>query len=211
MILTGKQLIEATILHAATGEKEGNVDDLLLNFKRKKLDYMTFKVLRPEKETQDTTGDRTLQIFMDGTHPQNVPATAMTMPEPDHATEEIRLIPHESIETLAEGTVTMSGTEREEGQRRPLETHSYEWLKGFSVETKSGEKIGKLKDVLIRSEDRTIVGLQLDEGWLEKVIGEGTKYMVLEDEVDVEVERIIIKRDDPPRLFDQIEELQKVL
>ncbi|HET7580019.1 MAG TPA: PRC-barrel domain-containing protein [Bacillales bacterium] len=213
MILSGNDILGKIIVQRETNEEKSKVNDLLIEKNQPYIAYLTFELEKPADHPDTLEQDQRVaeSLSAGGRSPamrnfmppgRSAPGTA--------ATEKMKkvpfLIPRNQIERMTENAVIMEGTEAE-AEKQGEENFSYSALKDCEVKTEDGEKLGKIKDIVIEEMEQKVIGLKLSEGFWETLTGDGTKYMPYDGGVEWQVDKILVKNSLKDRLVDQFEEL----
>lgn len=213
MILLGKHVVDKKIVHADNDEEKSEVKDLLIQKNKPEIAYLTFEIKTPvDGMGPEEDGSKAVDTVnaLGGRSPGQWNVTTGTAPPeaapPNKETKQLFLLPKEQIERITTNAVVMEGTERHE-ELWEEECYSYLSLKNREVETEDGEKLGKIKDIVIEELEKKVIGLKLSEGFWEKLISDGTKYMPYEGFVEWGADKIIVESSMKDRLVDEYEQL----
>ncbi|HEX7063570.1 MAG TPA: PRC-barrel domain-containing protein [Bacillales bacterium] len=209
MILLGKHVADKKIVHVDNDEEKSEVKDILISKEKPEIAFLTYEIKMPIGEigeAEDGTGEGPVSAI-GGTDPGVRPGSAP--PEavpPNTEKKQYFLIPKDQIDRITTNAVVMKGTEVQ-GESGEEEYYSYLSLKGREIESEDGEKLGKIKDIVIEEIEKKIIGLKLSEGFWEKLIGDGTKYMPYEGFVEWNYDKIVVKTSIKDQLVDEYEQL----
>lgn len=211
MLMLGKDVLDKKIVHVDNDEEKAKVKDILLNKNTAGIAYLTFEIDGPvqNEETTNGGGGRAFDVANAGgiqTTPGNWGSTTQRVPSVK-TRKQLFLIPAEQIERITAAAVTMKGTEIEQ-DLGSLEDHvALTTLAGQDVETESGEKIGKIKDIVLEEREKKVIGFKLSEGLWEKIVGDGTKYMSFDGIVDWAGNQLVVESRVADQLVDEYEQL----
>ncbi|HEU5139315.1 MAG TPA: PRC-barrel domain-containing protein [Bacillales bacterium] len=211
--MLGKDVIDKTIVHVEDDQEKAKVKDLLIRKDRPEMAYLTFDLKIPSGEigeNEDGRGALDTVRAGGGVKPATWNINQGTAPPevtPSAGGEKrFFLIPKEQIERISSNAVVMSGTEVQE-ESREIDCYSYSLLKDREIETEDGETLGKIKDIVIEEREKKIIGFKLSEGFWEKLIGDGTKYMSYDGIIEWKDDKIIVKASVKDQLVDEYEQL----
>lgn len=213
MILHGKEIIGKEIVMADTNEERAKVKDLMIEKNMPFIACLTFELNLPSKDggaevteesfTKNVTsmGGSSLWNVDDGTPLHQKDANIL-----NESQKQTYILPKEQIMRITDKAVIMTGTEKE-NESNEMEHFSLSHLKNFEVETTDGEKLGKIKDVVIEEKEKKIIGLKLSEGFWEKLIANGTKYMPYITDMEWQEDKLIVDSGMKDQLYDEFEQL----
>ncbi|HET7522325.1 MAG TPA: PRC-barrel domain-containing protein [Bacillales bacterium] len=204
MIISGDEVIGKKIVHMDNDEKKSEVEDILMD-KEGNVAYLSFGMDVPVEDNNAEGGGRPFDAVTVGSG-NPVHLTPELEPLPKMA-RQLFFIPREQIERMTANAVIMKGTEIEEERLDQPEVLSYLMLRGRAVETGDGEPLGKIKDLVLEERDKKVIGLKLSEGFWEKLIGDGTKYMPYGGIKEWTEEKIIVASQMADQLVDEREQL----
>ena len=211
MLLHGKDIVGKMIVEADTDEEKGSVKDIMIEKNKPFLACLSFEMAMPHKEDD---ADAMKESFtnnltsMGGSSLWNADSGTPLHQEDAETIDEKQLyiLPKDQIMRITDKAVTMTGTERQ-SEPNEMQHYSLSYLKNLELETDDGEKLGKIKDVLVEEKEKKVMGLKLSEGFWEKLISDGTKYMPYPIEMKLEGDKMIVDSSLKEQLYDEHEQL----
>lgn len=182
MLMLGKEIMNKKIVHIDNDEEKAKVDDILLHKDKADMAYLTFELDAPivDPHMNGPAGDDQAFEVASASGSQSMPGNWAATTDAGSSVKTKKqtfFIPEAEIERITANAVLMKGTEVEQEHGERMEHASLSALLDRSVETEGGEKVGKIKDVVIEESEKKIIGFKLSEGLWEKIVGDGTKYM----------------------------------
>lgn len=211
LILNGRDVIGKDIVAANTDEVKAKVKDLMIEKNRPFLACLTFELELPHKEKDAEVMKESFTknvTSMGGSSLWNVDSgTPLHQKDAETIDEkQIYIIPRDQIMRITDKAVLMAGTERE-SESFETEHFSLTYLKNFKVESTDGEELGKIKDVIIEEKEKKIIGMKLSEGFWEKLVSDGTKYLPYTADMKWEEDKLIVDASMKDQLYDEQEQL----
>lgn len=214
MLMLGKDVLDKKIVHVDNDDEKAKVKDiiLILNKDNVGIAYLTFEIDAPveEGEAEAANGGSRAFDVAEASGIQTTPGNwgASTEKKPSVKTrKQLFLIPAKQVERITDQAVVMKGTEVEQDFGKLADHVSLSALIDQNVETKAGEKIGKVKDVVLEEQEKKIIGFKLSEGLWEKIVGDGTKYMPSNGVIDWKEGQLTVESRVADQLVDEYEQL----
>ncbi|HET7658616.1 MAG TPA: PRC-barrel domain-containing protein [Bacillales bacterium] len=211
MILLGKDVIGKKIVDADTNEEKAKVKDLLIEKNKPLLACLSFELEAPSPEENTELKQESFTRNATAMGSSSLWNTDAGTPLHQDAAKVIKekqtyIVPREQIMRMTDRAVLMTGSEVED-ETFEIEHFSVSYLKDFEIETEDGEKLGKVKDVVLEEKEKKVIGLKLSEGFWEKLVSDGTKYMPYVSNAKWEVDKLIVDSSMKDRLVDEYEQL----
>ncbi|HET7626901.1 MAG TPA: PRC-barrel domain-containing protein [Bacillales bacterium] len=214
MIVLGKDILGKTIVHVDNDEEKAKVKDLLFDRNELSITYLTYEIDKPTDETKTLQEEQRVLDSIAAGGPRNTsqwnatPGIRLGANQMFDSEKQTFFIPAAQIDRMTEKAVTMKGSEKESPAERD-DSLSCLFLLDLPVEDEEGEKIGKIKDLVVEEKEKRVIGLKLSEGFWEKIIGDGSKYLSIEG---IELwldEKVIVKTAEKENLQDDMTALLK--
>lgn len=186
MLVKGHDLLDKKVKHAETKEDNIDLNGILLNKYDFSLCYLSFEETTPAEPGREESFDPidrnmlNVQAATSGIGSQSTPlsGTGYTATEPSYQKETFYIPWHEIVSI--DDDIVYQGNERQIDE--PEECYLTTVLYGWTVETTEGEKIGKIKDVVVDTISKKAVSLEIAEGFWSKLMGNGNKYIPIAGE-----------------------------
>ncbi|MBY6035125.1 PRC-barrel domain-containing protein [Fictibacillus nanhaiensis] len=179
MMLYAEKLIGAKAEHDAAPLNDHKVNDILFNKYDHRLCYFTFSVEDHGAKGQDMPEDKHMETVVaatSGIGTQHAPMTGKAYSERNqNATKETYFIPWHQVVNVDEEKLVFTGNERQ--KEEPTECYSFMAVKDWNVIDQNGEKIGKIKDLVMDANRQQVVGFVLSEGFWKSLLGHDEKFM----------------------------------
>jgi sporulation protein YlmC with PRC-barrel domain len=181
MLLNAEKLIGVKAEHDTVPLHEHKINDILFNKFDHRLCYFTYtqETGLKENEFRESPHDQHIEAVVaatSGITTQNTPMVGSAYPESMKPSfKETFFIPWHQVVEINEHKLTFKGNERQ--KEEPQECYSYISFKGWTVVGRDGEKIGKIKDLLMDIGRQQVVGLVVSEGVWKSMIGSGERFM----------------------------------
>jgi PRC-barrel domain len=209
MKLSAEKIVGAKAEHEAAPLDEHKVNDILFNMYDHRLCYFTFTIENRSPEREEMPADRHMETVVaatSGIGTQNTPMTVSAYSETNYsAVKETYFIPWHQVVDINEDKLVFEGNERQ--KEEPTECYSYMAVKDWTVIDQSGEKVGKIKDLVMDTERQQVVGFVLSEGFWKSLLGHDEKYMPITGQPDWKTQEWKIERTPDLLLKDNPEEL----
>ncbi|EIT85515.1 hypothetical protein A374_09768 [Fictibacillus macauensis ZFHKF-1] len=181
MLIKGSTLLNRPLVLTENDQEKHFVDNILLNQYDFSLCYVVFeqKVLADEgRGAVSAPIDESvlnMQVATSGIGSQSTPLSGVGYPETSTSPRtEVRYVPWFNVVNIGE-SIEYKGYDQQ--IEEPKECISLTSFFGWSVENEAGEKIGKIKDIIIQTQDQVGVAFEITEGVFSTLFGEGHKYM----------------------------------
>jgi PRC-barrel domain len=196
MKLSAEKIIGAKAEHDAAPLDKHKVNDILFNMYDHRLCYFTFTIENRTPDREEMPADRHMETVVaatSGIGTQNTPMTGSAYSETNYsAVKETYFIPWHQVVDINEDKLVFEGNERQ--KEEPIECYSYMAVKDWKVIDQSGEKVGKIKDLIMDTERQQIVGFVLSEGFWKSLLGHDEKYMPITGQPDWKTQEWKIER-----------------
>jgi sporulation protein YlmC with PRC-barrel domain len=209
MKLSAEKIIGAKAEHDAASIDEHKVNDILFNMYDHRLCYFTYSVENRGQDHEEMPADRHMETVVaatSGIGTQNTPMTGSAYPETNYSqVKETYFIPWHQVVDIQEDKLVFEGNERQ--KEEPVECYSYMAVKDWPVIDQTGEKVGKIKDLVMDTERQQVTGFVLSEGFWKSLLGHDEKYMPVTGQPDWKTREWKIERTSDLLLKDNLEEL----
>jgi sporulation protein YlmC with PRC-barrel domain len=180
MLLYAEKIIGAKAEHEAAPLNDHKVNDVLFNKYDHQLCYFTYSTEKrgDKNERLDLPGDEHMETIVaatSGIGTPNTPMTGSAYPETHEYVKETFYIPWHQVVNIDEEKLVFEGNERQ--KEEPQECYSFMSVKDWTVIDQNGEKVGKIKDLVLDTDRQQVVGFLVTEGFWKKLIGSDDKYM----------------------------------
>ncbi|KGP74386.1 PRC-barrel domain-containing protein [Pontibacillus yanchengensis] len=188
MNLLASNLINATITHSDSENEKATVHDVFIDLEQQKLGYVTLKLHKPPHEMEEQESKSLLEKLNPFIN--------------NGKSKKLYYIPDYKIETIKPGMLTMSGQKVEEELKSPSPNcHSHTKLQEIPIESETGERLGELEEIILNTNDKTIIGLMLEEE-------QNKPYLPCEYVVSWNEDKIIVASGAQLKLLDYLEQLR---
>jgi sporulation protein YlmC with PRC-barrel domain len=209
MKLSAEKIIGAKAEHEAAPLNDRTVNDILFNMYDHRLCYFTYSVENTNSVREEMPADRHMESVVaatSGIGTQNTPLTGSAYAETNQSIrKETFFIPWHQVVAVDEERLVFEGNERQ--QEEPKECYSYRAVKDWPVVDQNGEKIGKIRDLVMDTDRKQVVGFALSEGFWKNLFGQEDKYMPVTGQPDWKTQEWKIQRTPDLLLKDSHEEL----
>lgn len=104
-------------------------------------------------------------------------------------------------------TIYYTGAEKVEESER-ADSLSIDALLKKEIVTEEGKEVGKIKDIFVEIDKNRVEGIKISEGFWQKLMGDGTKFLPLEAVVKWAPEPVIVKDPVEDYLMDEVEDIE---
>ncbi len=163
----------------STEETQHKINDILFNMYDHRLCYFTYTVDNGIYQREEIPSDKHMETVVaatSGIGTQHTPFTGSSnLANNQNYTKETFFIPWHQVKEFDEDKLVFSGNELQRDE--PKECYSYMGIKDWNVIDQDGEKIGKIKDLIIDTDRQQVIGFSLAEGFWKNLFGHDDKYM----------------------------------
>jgi sporulation protein YlmC with PRC-barrel domain len=177
MVVYAEKLIGTKAEHDAAPLNDHKVNDILFNKYDHRLCFITYtEDLDAHKYSRGDDHIETVIAATSGINSHNTPLTGGSFSETEvRSPKETFFIPWHQIIALDEDKVVFKGNERQ--IEEPVECYSFQAIKDWTVIDQNNEKIGKIKDLVMDTENQQVMGFMLSEGFWKSLLGHDEKFM----------------------------------
>ncbi|MCK6258113.1 PRC-barrel domain-containing protein [Fictibacillus sp. KIGAM418] len=212
MLLKANDLLDKKVKHSETKEDNIDLSGILLNKYDFSLCYLSFEETVPADPGNEESFDPidknvlNMQAATSGIGSQSTPLSGTGYPVAARSYyKETYYIPWHDIISL-DDDIVYQGNERQ--IEEPVECMASSIFDGWTVETIDGEKIGKIKDVILDTISKKAVAIEIAEGFWSKLLGEGNKYMPIAGEPNWVEEKWIVEPELKDHLVNEKEDIK---
>ncbi|KZE64636.1 hypothetical protein AWM68_10875 [Fictibacillus phosphorivorans] len=169
-----------------TEQTEHTINDILFNMYEHRLCYFTYTMENYSNQREEVPADKHMETVVaatSGIGTQNTPFTGSAHSETNESyTKDTFFIPWHQVKDFNEDKLVFAGIEQQRDE--PKECYSFRTIKDWSVIDQDGEKIGKIKDLIIDADRQQVIGFSLSEGFWKNLFGNDDKFMPVSGKPD---------------------------
>ncbi|TLS39052.1 PRC-barrel domain-containing protein [Pseudalkalibacillus caeni] len=212
MAIAGKELMDMTIVGKNTPDLKSKVENFYFDSRLGNIEFLEYDERLYVNHTEnlaahnDHHADEVLNSVeaSGGFSNSNYPVTDDDRKE--NKMNKAIVLPFNQIEEIKNKRIVVSESADEMDYEMLNHLASYNQLKGAEVKTDDGREFGKVKDIIIDSDEEKVVALGLSDGLWSDLIGEGKQYLPFTEIVRLEGNQVIVENHAEEMLRDRFDD-----